>query len=129
VPPIRGASLTSCFGYRWGTIHQGIDFAAPAGTKIVSVGAGTVVDAGWLYSGYGLSVFVDHGNGYLTHYAHASKLLVKPGQKVRAGTPLALEGSTGDSTGPHLHFEVHKGQWHQINPAPWLRSRGMRVGC
>jgi murein DD-endopeptidase MepM/ murein hydrolase activator NlpD len=130
VLPISGAALTSCYGARWGTMHLGIDLAAPYGTKIVSVGAGTVVQAGWLYGGYGISVVVNHGNGYLTHYAHASKVLVRAGQKVKAGTPLALEGSTGDSTGPHLHFEVHKAAlWQQIEPSAWLRARGVRVGC
>jgi murein DD-endopeptidase MepM/ murein hydrolase activator NlpD len=128
VLPLK-APLTSCFGPRWGSQHQGIDIAGPAGAKIASVGAGTVVGAGWLRSGYGISVLVDHGKGYLSHYAHASKVLVKKGQRVKPGTPLALEGSTGDSTGPHLHFEIHQGPWNQVNPAIWLRARGVKIGC
>ncbi|HEX6873235.1 MAG TPA: peptidoglycan DD-metalloendopeptidase family protein, partial [Micromonosporaceae bacterium] len=121
VNPMPGAPISSCFGPRWGTMHQGIDFAGANGTKIRSIGAGTVVAAGWNFSGYGISVVVDHGNGYLSHYAHAQKVLVSAGQKVKPGQALALEGSTGDSTGPHLHFEIHKGMWNQIDPASWLR--------
>jgi murein DD-endopeptidase MepM/ murein hydrolase activator NlpD len=124
-----GAELSSCFGPRWGTEHKGIDFAAPAGTQIHTVGAGTVFAAGWLYTGYGISVVIDHGNGYLSHYAHASKALVSPGQKVKAGQAIALEGSTGDSTGPHLHFEIHRGMWNQVEPAKWLRDKGVKIGC
>jgi murein DD-endopeptidase MepM/ murein hydrolase activator NlpD len=129
VAPMNGAPLSSCFGPRWGTMHKGLDFAGDAGTAIRAVGAGRVVAAGWNYTGYGISVVIDHGNGYLTHYAHASKVTVKPGQKVKPGQRIALEGSTGDSTGPHLHFEVHKGMWNQINPAKWLRAHGVHLGC
>jgi murein DD-endopeptidase MepM/ murein hydrolase activator NlpD len=127
--PMPGAEVTSCYGPRWGTMHAGIDFALPAGTPIESVGAGTVAATGWLYTGYGISVVVDHGNGYLTHYAHMSETKVSEGQKVKAGDTLGLEGSTGDSTGPHLHFEVHQGMWNQIEPADWLRDHGVNVGC
>jgi len=110
-------------------VHQGIDFAGPNGTPIRSTGAGTVIAAGWVYSGYGISVVVDHGNGFLSHYAHAQKTLVGVGQTVTPGQPIAIEGSTGDSTGPHLHFEIHKGLWNQVDPAPWLRARGVPIGC
>ena len=130
VNPMPHGAVTSCYGPRWGTMHAGIDLAADAGEPIQSVGAGEVVAAGWVFSGYGISVVVDHGNGYLTHYAHMNKTAVKVGQKVRAGTVLGYEGSTGDSTGPHLHFEVHKGSmWNQVDPAPWLKARGINTGC
>jgi murein DD-endopeptidase MepM/ murein hydrolase activator NlpD len=131
VSPMPRSGITSCFGPRWGTFHAGIDFAADAGEPIQSVGAGEVIGAGWIYSGYGISVVVDHGNGYLTHYAHMQKEAVSVGQKVNAGDVLGYEGTTGDSTGPHLHFEVHQGSmWNQINPAPWLRDHGVEVnGC
>ena len=129
VNPMPGVRLSSCFGPRWGTRHQGLDFAGPAGTRIVSVGSGRVVSAGWDYGGYGISVLVDHGHGLLSHYAHASRALVGPGQRVRPGQPIAVEGSTGNSTGPHLHFEVHRGLWNQVDPAAWLRSRGVAIGC
>jgi murein DD-endopeptidase MepM/ murein hydrolase activator NlpD len=124
-----GVALSSCYGPRWGTIHQGIDFAGTAGTPIHAVGAGTVIAAGWAYSGYGISVMIDHGNGFFSHYAHASQALVQVGQTVTAGQTIALEGATGDATGPHLHFEIHQGLWNQIDPAPWLRARGVPVGC
>ena len=127
--PMPGAAITSCYGQRWGVLHAGIDFAASENTPIRAVVGGTVSSAGWAYSGYGISVVVDHGNGYLTHYAHMNKAAVKIGQKVSAGNVLGYEGSTGDSTGPHLHFEVHKGMWNQINPAGWLAARGISTGC
>lgn len=129
VSPMPGVPLSSCFGPRWGTVHKGIDFAGRNGTKIRSVGAGRVAAVGWNYTGYGNSVVIDHGWGYLSHYAHSSKALVKVGQKVKPGQPIALEGSTGDSTGPHLHFEIHKGMWNQIDPAKWLRAKGVKSGC
>jgi murein DD-endopeptidase MepM/ murein hydrolase activator NlpD len=129
VSPMPGVRLSSCFGPRWGTLHQGIDFAGDFGTTIRAVGAGTVLGAGWLYSGYGISVVIDHGNGFFSHYAHMSAVLVRPGQKVRPGQPIGREGSTGDSTGPHLHFEIHHGMWNQINPAPWLRAHGVHTSC
>ncbi|MFI6260796.1 M23 family metallopeptidase [Micromonospora sp. NPDC051006] len=130
VIPMKGAATTSCFGPRWGTQHAGIDFALPAGTPIHAAAAGTVVKAGDAGDGYGNSVFIDHGNGYLTHYAHQSRLVVSVGDKVGVGEVIGYEGSTGDSTGPHLHFEVHQGQmWNQIDPAPFLRARGIDVPC
>ncbi|MFJ6198460.1 peptidoglycan DD-metalloendopeptidase family protein [Micromonospora sp. NPDC092111] len=130
VVPMAGAEITSCYGQRSGTLHAGIDFAMPAGTPIHAAAAGTVVKAGDVGDGYGNSVFVDHGNGYLTHYAHQSSLKVTVGDHVTAGEVIGYEGSTGDSTGPHLHFEVHQGQmWNQIDPAPFLRARGIDVAC
>ncbi|WP_441338459.1 M23 family metallopeptidase [Micromonospora sp. NBS 11-29] len=130
VIPMAGADITSCYGQRWGTLHAGIDFAMPDGTPIRAAAAGTVVKAGDMGDGYGNSVFVDHHNGYLTHYAHQSRLLVGVGDTVKAGQVIGYEGSTGDSTGPHLHFEVHQGaMWNQIDPAPFLRARGIDVAC
>jgi murein DD-endopeptidase MepM/ murein hydrolase activator NlpD len=130
VIPMAGAQITSCYGPRWGTLHAGIDFALPAGTPIRAAAAGAVVKAGDVGDGYGISVFIDHGNGYLTHYAHQSRTVVSVGQRVKVGQVIGYEGSTGDSTGPHLHFEVHQGQmWNQIDPAPFLRARGIDVAC
>jgi len=128
VHPMPEATTTSCYGMRWGRLHAGVDLAAPHGTKIRAVGAGTVVNAGWAFSGYGISVVIDHGNGFLTHYAHASKTRVSVGEKVKPGDVIALEGSTGDSTGPHLHFEVHDGMWNQVEPTSWLRDRDVSIG-
>ncbi|PZG16867.1 peptidase M23 [Micromonospora craterilacus] len=130
VIPMAGAAITSCYGPRWGTLHAGIDFALPAGTPVRAAFGGTVAKAGDVGDGYGISVFIDHGNGYLTHYAHMSTAKVSVGAKVSTGQTIGLEGSTGDSTGPHLHFEVHQGQmWNQIDPAPFLRARGIDVAC
>ncbi|GGM22125.1 MULTISPECIES: M23 family metallopeptidase [Micromonospora] len=130
VNPMPGASVTSCYGPRWGVLHAGIDLAAPAGTPVRAAAAGTVVNAGWDFAGYGISVVLDHGNGYLTHYAHLSEATVAVGASVDAGQRIGSEGSTGDSTGPHLHFEVHQGQlWNQLDPAPFMRERGVDLGC
>jgi murein DD-endopeptidase MepM/ murein hydrolase activator NlpD len=90
---------------RWGRMHEGIDIAAPLGAPIWAAAGGTVVYAGWL-GGYGNLAVVDHGNGFATAYAHASAILVAVGQNVAQGETVALVGSTGHSTGPHLHFEV-----------------------
>lgn len=124
-----GAAVTSCYGQRWGTLHAGIDLALPSGTPIRAAAAGTVTQAGDASDGYGNSVFIDHGNGYLTHYAHQSRIAVTVGQKVKAGQVIGYEGATGDATGPHLHFEVHQGMWNQIDPAPFMRARGVDLGC
>ncbi|HET6212934.1 MAG TPA: M23 family metallopeptidase [Micromonosporaceae bacterium] len=130
VSPMPGAEITSCYGPRDGVLHAGIDFAMPENTPIHAIGAGTVTSAGWAFSGYGISVVVDHGNGYLTHYAHMNNTAVSVGQRVSANQVIGYEGSTGDSTGPHLHFEVHEGMWNQIDPAPWLRAHGIAInGC
>ncbi|WDZ88264.1 M23 family metallopeptidase [Micromonospora cathayae] len=129
VDPMPGAAVTSCYGPRWGVLHAGIDLALPAGTPVRAAAAGTVVKAGDAGDGYGISVFVDHGS-HLTHYAHLSAATVSVGAKVAAGTTIGREGSTGDSTGPHLHFEVHQGgMWNQIDPAPFMRARGVDLGC
>ena len=86
--------------------HEGIDVTAPMGSPIEAPAAGVVTDAGW-ESGYGNTVTIDHGYGIVTKFAHASKLLVKAGQRVQRGQRIALVGNTGLATGPHLHYEVH----------------------
>ena len=94
--------------------HEGMDFSAPIGTEIFATGNSTVIFAGWK-QGYGQTVDLDHGFGYTTRYAHCSKLLVRPGQKVKRGDVIALVGNTGKSVGPHLHYEVHY-QGRPIDP-------------
>ena len=103
--PAQGV-LTSGYGWRWGRLHSGIDIAAPIGTPIFAAAAGKVVGAGW-HSGYGNVVKLEHLDGSFTLYAHTSKILVEPGQQVNQGEEIAEIGSTGNSTGPHLHFEIH----------------------
>jgi len=102
--PVNGP-VVSGYGMRWGRLHEGIDITASSGTPIWAAAAGTVIHAGWL-GGYGNLVVVDHGNGLATAYAHASAILVGIGQQVAQGDTIALIGSTGNSSGPHLHFEV-----------------------
>ena len=102
--PVDGP-VVSGFGMRWGRMHEGIDISAALGTPIHAAAAGAVIHAGWL-GGYGNLVVVDHGDGLATAYAHASAILVAVGQQVSQGDTLSLVGSTGNSSGPHLHFEV-----------------------
>ncbi len=115
--------LTSGYGSRWGRLHAGIDLAAGVGAPISAVAAGTVASAG-NEGGYGRAVRLQHDDGTVTVYAHMSELLVSAGQRVTAGTYLGLEGSSGHSTGPHLHFEVRIGGV-PVDPEPWLRARGV----
>ncbi|MDO5477972.1 MAG: peptidoglycan DD-metalloendopeptidase family protein [Clostridia bacterium] len=104
INPTKGV-LTSPFGPRWGRMHNGIDVGAPNGTPMYAADGGTVIYSGWM-SGYGYLVQIDHKNGFTTYYAHCSALHVKVGDKVNQGDLIADMGSTGNSTGPHLHFEV-----------------------
>ena len=100
--------------YRTRRFHSGMDFTAPGGTEIFATGNGTVQSVGW-EQGYGNTVKINHGFGYLTLYAHMHKFNVKPGQKVKRGDVIGQVGNTGKSTGPHLHYEVHfRGQ--AMNP-------------
>ena len=130
VHPNPSSVVTSCFGQRWGRQHQGVDLASPEGSPIVAAGAGVVVRAGEA-GGYGNAVLIDHGNGYLTHYGHLATIGVHAGQHVAAGEQIGEEGSTGHSTGPHLHFEVHEDYYKSpIEPLRWLREHGVDVtGC
>jgi murein DD-endopeptidase MepM/ murein hydrolase activator NlpD len=100
-----GAPITSPFGWRWGRMHEGIDLGAASGTPIAAVAAGTVIYAGGL-GGYGNLVVIDHGGGLATAYGHQSQIAVGVGEQVAQGQVIGYVGSTGHSTGPHLHFEV-----------------------
>jgi murein DD-endopeptidase MepM/ murein hydrolase activator NlpD len=102
--PVSGP-VTSGFGPRWGRMHEGIDIAVPLGTPVRAAAAGTVIYAGWL-GGYGNLVVVDHGGGLSTAYAHNSSFASSVGQAVAAGQVVSYSGSTGNSRGPHVHFEV-----------------------
>jgi murein DD-endopeptidase MepM/ murein hydrolase activator NlpD len=97
--------VVSPFGWRWGRMHEGIDIGVGYGTPIVAAASGTVIYAGWM-GGYGNLVIVDHGGGIATAYGHNSSILVGYGSSVSQGQTIALSGSTGNSTGPHVHFEV-----------------------
>lgn len=108
----RGLNLLSGFGYRIHPIykvprmHKGIDFSAPSGTPIQATGAGRVIKAG-AGSGYGYHVIIDHGYGYQTLYGHMKRVDVREGEKVKRGQQIGLVGTTGTSTAPHCHYEVH----------------------
>ena len=97
--------VTSGFGWRWGRMHEGIDIAVPTGTPVVASASGQVIVAGWM-GGYGNLVVIDHGGGIATAYGHNSSFAVGAGSTVSQGQTIAYAGSTGNSTGPHLHFEV-----------------------
>ena len=102
--PLRGG-LNSYYGYRWGSFHTGLDIGGDTGQPFVAAAGGTVSSVGWS-GGYGNMILIDHGNGVATRYAHASKVSVSNGQQISKGESIGLVGSTGRSTGPHLHFEV-----------------------
>jgi murein DD-endopeptidase MepM/ murein hydrolase activator NlpD len=125
--PVDGP-VGSGFGFRTdpitghGALHMGLDFPADVGTPIVAAAGGVVVNTE-MHHAYGLKVEIDHGNGLVTRYAHASKLLVKNGDLVKRGQAVAQVGNTGRSTGPHLHFEVLVDGVPQ-NPARFLAGRG-----
>ncbi len=123
--PVEAGYISSLYGQRTDPFdgnqanHQGIDFAAAPGTQVLAVADGIVSHTG-LDGGYGRMIEITHGNGYVTRYAHNAKILVTPGQTVKRGDPVALMGSTGRSTGPHVHFEVlHDGR--PMNPLSFVR--------
>ena len=125
--PVEGES-TDSFGYRGNPFggggsefHPGQDIAAPHGTPVIAPADGTVIEAGWK-NGYGQTVVIDHGTGLTTRYGHLSKLEVEPGQEIRRGEELGLVGSTGRSTGPHLHYEVRLGDL-PVSPHHYLPER------
>jgi len=116
--PLRGP-INSSYGYRWGSFHSGLDIGGGTGSSYFAAASGKVVTAGW-GGGYGYMILIDHGNGVMTRYAHSSKLLVFVGQQVKQGQSIGLVGSTGHSTGPHLHFEVII-NGSTVNPSIYLR--------
>lgn len=126
--PVDYPALSSSFGWRRNpvngrnTMHEGLDFVAPRGTPIRAASGGLVVRAG-VQPGYGRMVEIDHGNGLRTRYAHASSLLVKTGDLVRQGQLIARVGSTGRSTGPHLHFEIRMADY-PLDPSLFLLPSG-----
>ncbi len=117
IKPISG-TISSRYGSRWGATHTGLDIATSAGTPIKAAAGGTVTYAGWKGS-YGNLVVVSHGNGVQTYYAHCSSILVSAGQSVSQGQTIAKVGSTGNSTGPHLHLEIRK-NGTSLNPQNYL---------
>ncbi|MFF3316461.1 M23 family metallopeptidase [Streptomyces sp. NPDC003035] len=136
VKPVGGYTLTASYnqgGAMWASKHSGQDFAVPVGTPVKAAGAGTVVKAGPNGGGdgpaYGNAIVVKHANGKYSQYAHLSKINVHLGQKVAAGQKIAASGNTGNSSGPHLHFEIRTtpNYGSSLNPAAFLRSVGVTI--
>ncbi|MFM7887623.1 MAG: peptidoglycan DD-metalloendopeptidase family protein [Pseudanabaena sp.] len=127
--PITGAVISSGFGWRVHPVtgerrlHKGVDFAAPTGTPIFAAADGVVTDAGWTDSGYGNIVELRHSDGSVTLYAHTNRVYVFKGQVVNRGQAIAEVGSTGRSTGPHLHFEVQPDGKNAVDPMDYLQMR------
>ncbi|MEU0957677.1 LysM peptidoglycan-binding domain-containing M23 family metallopeptidase [Streptomyces niveus] len=130
--PVDGATPTTAYraaGGSWASgYHTGVDFAAASGTTVKAVGPGTVVSAGWSGS-YGNEVVIKHDDGQYSQYAHLSSLAVSAGQTVAGGDQIGLSGSTGNSTGPHLHFEIRTGPSYgsDVDPLAYLREHGVSI--
>ncbi|MFE0850647.1 M23 family metallopeptidase [Streptomyces rochei] len=136
VDPVKNYKLTASFaqnGGMWASKHSGQDFAVPIGTNVVAAHGGTVVKAGGNGAGdgpaYGNAIVIKHGNGTYSQYAHLSKINVKIGQIVKTGQSIAKSGNTGNSSGPHLHFEIRTtpNYGSAVDPVSFLRSKGVTV--
>jgi murein DD-endopeptidase MepM/ murein hydrolase activator NlpD len=127
--PVAGYHLTGRFGDvsgLWNTVHTGLDFAAPSGTPIHAIGAGVVVSTEYDGS-YGNKTVLRLEDGTVLWFCHQTEFLVQPGEHVEAGQVIGTIGSTGNTTGPHLHLEVHPhGQDEAIDPFTWLESKGLK---
>jgi len=136
VDPVKKYTLSASFnqaGNMWSSTHSGQDFAVPSGTKVFAAHGGTVVKAGGNGAGdgsaYGNAIVIKHGNGTYSQYAHLSKINVKVGQVVATGQRIALSGNTGNSSGPHLHFEIRTtaNYGSAVDPVAFLRAKGVTV--
>ncbi|MDQ0715242.1 murein DD-endopeptidase MepM/ murein hydrolase activator NlpD [Streptomyces luteogriseus] len=136
VDPVKKYTLSASFaqnGGMWAHKHSGQDFAVPSGTQVVAAHGGTVVKAGGNGAGdgpaYGNAVVIKHGNGTYSQYAHLSKVTVHVGQIVKTGQEIAKSGNTGNSSGPHLHFEIRTtpNYGSAIDPVKFLRAKGVKV--
>ena len=120
--PTEG-TISSGFGWRWGRVHQGIDMAAPVGTPVWAAAAGVVEFAGWDDSGYGKMIDIRHHDGFLTRYAHLNNISTQQGSVVNQSQVIGAVGSTGNSTGPHLHFEIIPLSGVAVDPISYLAKR------
>ncbi|MGW3972516.1 M23 family metallopeptidase [Streptomyces ardesiacus] len=136
VDPVKKYTLSASFaqnGGMWAHKHSGQDFAVPIGTNVVATHGGTVVKAGGNGAGdgpaYGNAIVIKHGNGTYSQYAHLSKINVKIGQVVKTGQSIAKSGNTGNSSGPHLHFEIRTtpNYGSAVDPVAFLKSKGVTV--
>lgn len=124
--PITHPVTTSGFGYRWGRLHAGEDFAVSIGTPLAAMSTGTVIFAG-AESGFGILVQVRYWDDTISYYGHMSKVSVNVGDAVDPGQIVGLSGNTGHSTGPHLHLEIHPHSGQAVDPLPWLASHHIAV--
>ncbi|HET7398232.1 MAG TPA: M23 family metallopeptidase [Intrasporangium sp.] len=127
VSPFSGYSLTSGFGPRWGKMHNGQDLAAAVGTPVRALSSGKVLFAGWDGTGYGNFVKIQYWDGTVSWYAHNSRLVVSAGDSVSPGQTVSYSGNTGNSTGPHLHLEIHPGGGAPVAPRTWLSAKGINL--
>ena len=127
VSPVSGYTLTSGFGWRWGKMHPAQDLACPTGSSVHALSSGTVVFAGWSNEGYGYMVKIRYWDGTVSWMAHNSRLLVSVGEEVSPGQLVAYSGSTGNSTGPHVHLEIHPADGAAVAPRTWLAERGVNL--
>jgi murein DD-endopeptidase MepM/ murein hydrolase activator NlpD len=136
IDPVKKYTLSAGFaqaGKMWQSTHSGQDFAVSSGTKVMAAHGGTVVKAGGNGAGdgpaYGNAIVIKHANGVYSQYAHLSRIDVKIGQVVKTGQKIALSGNTGNSSGPHLHFEIRTtaNYGSAINPVTFLHSKGVKV--
>ncbi|MFF4805950.1 M23 family metallopeptidase [Streptomyces sp. NPDC001351] len=134
--PVKKYRLSASFnqaGSMWQSTHSGQDFAVPSGTDVVAAHGGTVVKAGGNGAGdgpaYGNAIVIRHGNGTYSQYAHLSRIDVRVGQVVATGQHIARSGNTGNSSGPHLHFEIRRtaNYGSAVDPVAFLRSKGVTV--
>lgn len=136
VDPVQHYTLTASFhqaGHMWQSTHSGQDFAVPSGTNVVAAHTGTVVKAGGNGAGdgpaYGNAIVIKHGSQTYSQYAHLSRIDVKVGEVVKTGQHIARSGNTGNTTGPHLHFEIRvtPNYGSAIDPVAFLHSKGVKV--
>ncbi|NUP20122.1 MAG: peptidoglycan DD-metalloendopeptidase family protein [Streptomyces sp.] len=132
VTPVESYELSAAFGsggLRWANLHTGQDFAVPIGTPVRAVGGGKVVRVS-CGGAFGMEVVLRHTDGYYTQYAHLAAVAVNQGERVEAGQWIGQTGTSGNSTGPHLHFEVRitPEMGSALDPVPWLTARGVRLG-
>ncbi len=127
IKPLNSAyTMTSGFGFRWGSMHPAQDFATPVGTPVLALSSGTVIFAGW-QGGYGNKLEIQFWDGTIAWYAHNSSLKVSAGQRVTPGLVIAASGNTGHTTGPHVHLEIHPGGGDPVPPLPWLAKHGISM--
>ena len=125
ITPFHGYTLTSGYGWRWGRMHPAQDLAAPTGTPVHAMSSATVNFSGWSNEGYGYMVKIRYWDGTVSWFAHNSRLLVSVGEKVAPGQKVSYSGNTGNSTGPHLHLEIHPYGGGPVAPRSWLSARGI----